>query len=137
MDSSLLLFLMSSSGSTSVEQLEQELGFCESLLWLVIDHLKQRMSTEEHHTPFGRFLLADNSNEVERILSEVDLHISANRNDLALKLLRAETATIWDDLHKITGRWQSLSNTQKRRWIRFARLAKVLREIRNEEVNKR
>jgi hypothetical protein len=112
-----------------LQGLERELALCQGLLSLVLDHLGRSMGPGDRNSPLGRVLAADDPVKVEEIVVEVDQHLAANRQDLALRLLREETGLIYDELYGLVARWGNMSAARKRGWLRFRQLQKAVFEV--------
>ncbi|WP_143393327.1 hypothetical protein [Fimbriiglobus ruber] len=109
-------------------RVEQELAYCQTLLGLVLDHFGRTLSPDDRNSPLGRVLVVDKPAETERVVTEVTRHLATRHSDLALRLLREETGLAWDDLYTLVGDWAKLDTERKKRWVRFARLAKAARD---------
>ena len=112
-----------------LQHVEQELRYQRRVIELLLAHFAARPGADLLPPPLVELLKADDPATDARIVDAVSAHLKAKRQDLAVLLLREETAARWDELHALAARWPSMPEADRRRWVRGRRLARVLDRV--------
>jgi hypothetical protein len=107
-----------------LNRLEQELSFCQSLLWMLV----QRLDREQPDGLASILLSAGTDTFIDEIIAGVDARVRDGQTELALRRLRETTAAEWETLYEVVASWPNFSREQKRTWLRFARMQQTMRE---------
>ena len=110
-----------------VERLERELGFCQKLMWILVKNLKDQLPSDQ--TKLAHLFSETGEAEIDTIVENLDMRVASGQTELALRCLREETGSNWEDLYQVVAGWPNLSSDRKRSWLRFARLRKALPEF--------